>query len=201
MWLFNSCHLPVSPAGFPASLLSPSDYSEGVQSNRELNLSSAWMHRSHLKFCGTEKFTWRLCPIILSLAIWTVWASRMVSPVVSGRTSPSVRLQSFSTGPTGSGPLRTPAMVTVLWASVTQRNMTLRSTLPPEINRIKHTHDMRHTLTCNYKNNYSFYNRRYSMLFIWLMKRWKCLATLFIHPFCFLVPSAQYGLVSQSQGC
>lgn len=107
MWLFNSCHLTVSPAGFPASPLSPSDYSEGVQSNRELNLSSAWMHRSHLKFCGTEKFTWRLCPIILSPATWTVWASRMVSPVVSGRTSPSVRLQSFSTGPTGSRPLRT----------------------------------------------------------------------------------------------
>lgn len=81
MWLFNSHHLPVSLAGFRVSPLSPSDYSEGVRRNRELNLSSAWMHRSHLKFCGLGKFTWRLCPIILSLAIWTMWASRMVSPV------------------------------------------------------------------------------------------------------------------------
>lgn len=73
--------------GFPASPLSPSDYSEGVRTNRELNLSSAWMHRSHLKFCGLGKFTWKLCPIILFLAIWTVWASRMVRPPVSGRSS------------------------------------------------------------------------------------------------------------------
>lgn len=78
MWLFNSCHLPVSPASFPASPLSPSDYTERVRRNRELNLSSAWMHRSHLKFCGLRKFTWQLCPIILPLAIWTVKASRMV---------------------------------------------------------------------------------------------------------------------------
>lgn len=82
MWLFNSCHLPAFLAGFPASPLSPSEYSAWVRRNQELNLSSAWMHRSHLKFCGLGKFTWRLCPIILSLAIWTVWASRMVSQAV-----------------------------------------------------------------------------------------------------------------------
>lgn len=90
MWLFNSCHLPVSPASFPASPLSPSDYTERVRRNRELNLSSAWMHRSHLKFCGLRKFTWQLCPIILPLAIWTVKASRMVRPAVSTRSSLSL---------------------------------------------------------------------------------------------------------------
>lgn len=60
------------------------------QRNWELNLSSAWMHRSHLKFCGLGKFTWQLCPIILPLAIWTITASRMVRPVVSNRTSLSL---------------------------------------------------------------------------------------------------------------